>query len=962
VNRRFTLLVGVVALAVTVAQATATMASAATPEAARQPGPRTDRGTDAQDGLDRLRDDATGKLRVHRAADGAVDFVSSTNGHAMLEDRGAHGPTRTAADQLARYGEAFGIDGDLSRAVVKQTLDSGTGGSVVRSEQVVDGVPVFGGQVVMSLDEDQGLVSVTSATTDAMQVPAAEVSEQAARGTALGTTARSHQVSAGSLSATSVGRRLYDPAIVHTSDPLGARPVWEFEVTNGFDVRETVLVGTGRGEVALHFNDSPELNRRICDNGGVRRSATTAAVPICVSPARTEGGASSVADVDNAYANLGESSQAYADLDGIDLTNLIGATVASQKTLQSTVRWCYTDLDTSCPYDNAFWDGTQMVFGTGYAGADDVVGHELTHGYVERTSNLFTFHQSGAINESVADTIGEVVDHRNGVDSDTDWTMGEDLPGGAIRSMKTPTSFGQPDKMTSPNFVTADFYEDNGAVHANDGVGNKAAYLISQGGTFNGLTVTGIDNGDPGLAKTGLLYLEVIPRLTSGSEYADLGRVLGSTCDELAASSTGGFTSDDCASVRSAATATELSSAPTSASAAAPEAPISCPAGNPVNTVIARDDDGIDDFDFSFTTPQLWERAPGGGVPSYAVSGTESLFGLDPDPSLGDPASGAVTAAPFTVPAAGGGTYLNFHHAYVLDYDDSGFYDGGRVVVSKLVNGSWVPVNGLPWVNGPTKHIVGGTAAGFTGFGGDSHGYGSSQVDLSSLAGQRVQVAFRLEGDSMYSLYGWWIDDVGLYACDTAAVPAAAPVAPSAPTTIKVNAGASSAVVSWGAPSDAGSTPVTSYRVTRSDGQVTTLPSTSRSTTLTGFNTTAARTVTVTAINAEALVGSPATVSINPTVTSVTSSSTKVTKGRAFTVTGKVVRRGSTSVVSGMPLTLQRHLYGKPWSNLSTGTSGSHGTKAWSVKQSARTSYRVIAKGVTTWFGSTSSTRTVAVR
>ena len=71
-----------------------------------------------------------------------------------------------------------------------------------------------------------------------------------------------------------------------------------------------------------------------------------------------------------------------------------------------------------------------MVFGTGYAAADDVVGHELTHGYVERTSGLFYLHQSGALNESLADTIGEIVDHRNPAsDDDADWTIGEDLAG-----------------------------------------------------------------------------------------------------------------------------------------------------------------------------------------------------------------------------------------------------------------------------------------------------------------------------------------------------------------------------------------------------------------------------------------------------------------------------------------------------------------------------------------------------
>ena len=144
-------------------------------------------------------------------------------------------------------------------------------------------------------------------------------------------------------------------------------------------------------------------------------------------------------------------------------------------------------------------------------------------------------------------------------------------------------------------------------MHDNDGVGNKTAYLISQGGTFNGRTVTGIDSGDPGLTKTGRLYLDVIARLTSGAEYADLGRVLVSTCAEFVASSTAGFTQANCDSVGAAVAATELSSAPTNASAAAREAPVACPTADSVNTLLKRDDDGIDGFGFTSTSP-LWTQ------------------------------------------------------------------------------------------------------------------------------------------------------------------------------------------------------------------------------------------------------------------------------------------------------------------------------------------------------------------
>jgi Zn-dependent metalloprotease len=56
-------------------------------------------------------------------------------------------------------------------------------------------------------------------------------------------------------------------------------------------------------------------------------------------------------------------------------------------------------------YDNAFWNGSQMVYGDAYGFplADDVVAHELTHGVTEHESNLFYYYQSGAINESFSD-------------------------------------------------------------------------------------------------------------------------------------------------------------------------------------------------------------------------------------------------------------------------------------------------------------------------------------------------------------------------------------------------------------------------------------------------------------------------------------------------------------------------------------------------------------------------------
>jgi hypothetical protein len=155
---------------------------------------------------------------------------------------------------------------------------------------------------------------------------------------------------------------------------------------------------------------------------------------------------------------------------------------------------------------------------------------------------------------------------------------------------------------------------------------------------------------------------------------------------------------------------------------------------------------------------------------------------------------------------------------------------------------------------------------------------------------------------------------------------------------------------------------VKAYRVTRSTGQVATFPATTRSTTLTHLSSTRALTVSVAAVNEADQVGAPATLRIDPTLTAVFAAS-KVRKNVALPVTTRVTLRGSRTTVSGMPVVLQRRLAGsKVWSTVSSRTTGSAGTATWTVRQSRSTAYRVVSRGVTTRFGSTSTSRGVAIR
>ncbi|MDS0527985.1 M4 family metallopeptidase [Clostridium sp. SHJSY1] len=148
-------------------------------------------------------------------------------------------------------------------------------------------------------------------------------------------------------------------------------------------------------------------------------------------------------------------------------------------------------------YNNAFWDGSQMVYGDGdgttftYLSGDlDVVGHEMTHGITERTANLNYEDQSGALNESMSDVLGVLIQTydrysvKNGgtwTFKDSDWVVGDDVytpntPGDALRSLANPTLYDQPDNMS--NYVNTS--SDNGGVHTNSGIPNKAAYLVSK--------------------------------------------------------------------------------------------------------------------------------------------------------------------------------------------------------------------------------------------------------------------------------------------------------------------------------------------------------------------------------------------------------------------------------------------------------------------------------------------------
>ncbi|NGZ11763.1 MAG: peptidase M4 family protein, partial [Nitrospira sp. LK70] len=201
---------------------------------------------------------------------------------------------------------------------------------------------------------------------------------------------------------------------------------------------------------------------------------------------RSEGqGPSGDIDVNEAYDGLGATFDLFSDVYGRNSIDDNGMD------LVATVHY-------GNQYNNAFWDGAQMVFGDGdgtifnrFTIAIDVIGHELAHGVTGATAGLEYHDQSGALNESMSDVFGSLVKQRalGQTAAQADWLIGAGLlavgiNGVALRSMKAPgTAYDDPMLGKDPQPDHMSRYDptpgDNGGVHINSGIPNKAFFLVA---------------------------------------------------------------------------------------------------------------------------------------------------------------------------------------------------------------------------------------------------------------------------------------------------------------------------------------------------------------------------------------------------------------------------------------------------------------------------------------------------
>jgi hypothetical protein len=591
-----------------------------------------------------------------------------------------------------------------------------------------------------------------------------EAAKASAQDAAVKSVADRGKLDASKLTAKLAGPRWFDLSIVTRQPGSVAIPVYLYDVTGPNDTRWQAMVHASAGKTLLAWDLTEHISRVVCDAN--RAIIQTGGEDVrcgggVFAASRVEGGpVSSVPDVNQVFEFFGDTSNTYAGI-GTDLTDLIGVDYGDGlgKALRGTVRIC---VDGGCPFANAFWNGEQMAFGEGVS-TDDITGHELTHGVTQNTSALAYLWEAGAINESLSDIMGEFVDLTNGSADDTPanrWLMGEGSSLGAIRSMIDPGQFGDPDKMTSANWFDDEFFQDNGGVHLNSGVGNKTAYLIADGATFNGQTVAGI-----GIPKSEALWHETQKVLTTGADYGDLAEGLRSVCNVLQKHDVRGMTKADCAQVEKAIKATELDLEPAVGKPA--QAPVcdtsDAKVKNLITTSFKEYPDGV------VTRSAGWVLGKGEGNPnagvdtSYSSDGNDSMYG-----QITDPASSITVQTKNAMKIKNEKTYLRFTHAYnfynvfiifavrtgtaTLDYSD----DNGT---------TWHDSSALPWENGPT--VDPNFADEPASWHGNSGGWATSRLDVSQFSGKLLKFRWNGNGADFADLVpgNWWLDNATIYTC-----------------------------------------------------------------------------------------------------------------------------------------------------------------------------------------------------
>lgn len=727
--------------------------------------------------------DALGRVVHLRTAESALPVSARLDSDARA---------RTVLNQ---YRDAFvDVSTPLDLVTVNVSAVDAAGHSVVRYRQRVNGIPVRGGDVIVHLNRrgvtavHSKLVSDISATDTTFLIGA-----KAATATAAREVGKSYPLA--QLVLTPPRLEFVNPEQLRGKSGGRATLAW-FTEARARGVREFVWVDAASGAVVLRFS-------QVAHAFAVSDYADSCLDPAPVNPPYYDemtpapAGSEAEAALTNLTAVYSYFNSAHGR-SGFDGTNTV--------TQSAIVRVCASEPELAATPEKAEWLLDQMILSTGVAPAEDVVGHEYTHGIIDYTSQLNLVGQSGALAEGFADVFGEVIDQvgRTTNDSgDTRWAFGEDASGGPFRNLITPGDNSRPGKVTDSNFYCGT--NTSIAIHRNGAVVANAFALLVDGGSYNGATVTGI-----GIAKAARIFFDTMTtRLTESSTFADAYVGFIAAADALVLANT--ITSGDRTQLVNALDAVELNATPCSTTLNY------CPTDQSAATLFS---DG-----FESTASGNWTNTVATGMNHWSDAGSDNVaVGTPPiyfatDLSTGTNPSGAIdpigilprrgtyalwgaTQRRNTVAQRFGDSSVEMTNAIVIPasgdvrmqfegrfaFEDASIYvspDGteitygadGGVIEYSLNGGAWQDAGSLisagQGYNGVVDTGQSNPLAARAAFVGSSPntGYTSTQLDLSgsALAGQSIRFRFRIGTDNWDDNMGWQIDDVNIYTCSQTA-------------------------------------------------------------------------------------------------------------------------------------------------------------------------------------------------
>jgi len=366
---------------------------------------------------------------------------------------------------------------------------------------------------------------------------------------------------------------VFDPALLRARVPGGTRLAYMVSID-----AYRLFVDAKTGEVFHFYRDKPSaLIRRIYD------SANTTDTAAVVDEDGKTSGQTLPEDAEQAFRYTGAVRDFFYlvfgrnSFDDNDQDGPKGGAPLESYVRFGNVRnayWC-PSKSSYCPKANA------MVFGPGYAGAVDIVAHEMSHGIIQHEANLVYSDEPGAVNESISDIFGALIEfYAKG--SGANWLIGEAAPGYSperpLRSLAAPnltspngtslfdktqnfssSNRGQPDHygdaVTPADPICASTWlNDNGCVHFNSGILNKFAYLIAEGGEHRGTPVRGLGRGK--LAH--LTYRTLTTNLNQTATLVEAAEGFLQSCLDLTQKKGSGFAESDCDQVLAAQQAVGL--------------------------------------------------------------------------------------------------------------------------------------------------------------------------------------------------------------------------------------------------------------------------------------------------------------------------------------------------------------------------------------------------------------------